>query len=104
MSSDKLTDIRAEYNLSEGHRLFIHIGAMSVRKGTIAILDSLKYLTNEEKSKYVFLFAGKVLPDVYDEFYERVRLLLQTGCNIIVKDEFCSYEYFHHYATHVIAF
>lgn len=94
MPSDKLTDIRAECNLSEDHRLFIHIGAMSVRKGTIAILDSLKYLTNEEKSKYVFLFAGKVLPDVFDEFYERVRLLLQTGCNIIVKDEFCSYEYF----------
>lgn len=94
MPSDRLTDIRAEYNLSEDHRLFIHIGAMSVRKGTIAILDSLKYLTNEEKSKYVFLFAGKVLSDIYDEFYDRVRWLLQTDCNIIVKDEFCSYEYF----------
>ena len=72
--------------------MFIHFGALAERKGTIQIIDSLQFLSKEECERYVFVFAGRVFPDIKEAFYAGVAKYQSSVC-IHVKDEFCSFEY-----------
>lgn len=66
-----------------------HIGAMDSRKGTLLILKSIVKAGILYKNLY-FIFAGKVMPDIREEFY-RLLSQIEDKSNIIVKDYFCSY-------------
>lgn len=89
---------KIKYDLSgalEGP-VFLHLGAMSERKGTLDILKAIDLLPAE--SHFTFIFAGKI----QDEIKERFNELHQKVCRkikIIVIDEFCSFSLFGHLCT-----
>lgn len=86
-------DIRSQYRLGRNKIMFIHFGAMNTNKGTIEILESIRALSDKEKGDYCFFFAGRVSTGITDRFY-RLYNELKDEVQIIVKDEFCSYEFF----------
>lgn len=82
-------NIRAELCISPNDITFLHFGYMTRRKGTIQILDAISLCENHNK---VFIFAGVIDDDIKLEFYAKVNELIAREYNIIVFDEFCSYE------------
>lgn len=85
-------DFRKENNISEDKIVFAHFGGLQSRKGTMVIMESLKLLTAEEREKYVFVFAGHIYDEIKQKFYDAYNSL-KSSIHIIVKDEFCDYEY-----------
>lgn len=85
-------DFRKEYGITPDKIIFAHFGGLQSRKGTMIIMESLKLLTAEEREKYVFVFAGRVYDKIKRDFYAAYDALKPT-VNIIIKDEFCDYEY-----------
>lgn len=85
--------MRAEIGVGADDRLFIHIGAMARRKGTLLVLDSIEALSDEQRQRYVFYFAGRVGADIKDAFNDRVKSLREIGARIHVSEGFCSYEF-----------
>lgn len=90
--SESALNLREELGVKANQKLFIHFGALAERKGTIQIIDSLQFLSKEECERYVFVFAGRVFPDIKEAFYAGVAKYQSSVC-IHVKDEFCSFEY-----------
>lgn len=88
---DHLIDIRQKYHIDSAKVVFSHIGALSVNKSTIEILTSLKYLDNEAKKHYVFIFAGVVHDEIKEEFYQLLKSL-DPSVHVLVEDRFCTYE------------
>ena len=93
ISTEHLEDIRELFGIEKSKKLFVHFGAMNTNKATLEILESMKGLTPEEKRNYSFFFAGRVESDIKDRFYQLYEEL-KNDVQIIVKDEFCSYEFF----------
>ena len=85
-------NLRKTLNVASDQTMFVHFGALAERKGTMHIIDSLQHLSDEDAKKYVFVFAGKVFPDIKEAFYAGVKKY-QHKVQIYVKDEFCSFEY-----------
>jgi len=72
---------------------FLHFGGLTARKGTLEILQAAELLLDQnEAPKCRFIFAGKVYPDIREEFYQRVDAL-QGRVEIRVYDKFCEYEF-----------
>lgn len=86
-----LHNIRAEYSIPQEHKLFLHFGGMTDRKGTLEILDAISLMTCEELTNKTFVFAGRVYKSIREVFYEKVRKV-SSKVRIIVIDGFCSYE------------
>lgn len=82
-------DIYSHYNIPNNKQIFLHMGAMEGRKGTLEILDAIKMIKNPEK--YCFVFAGKIFKDISQSFYEKYNAL-KYKYNIVVIDEFCEYD------------
>lgn len=89
----EMENIKEQLHIDASNNLFIQIGQLSGRKGTLEILDALCMLSNEEKIRNHFYFAGKVADDIHVEFYTKVDMLKSHGVHIYVKDEFVSFEY-----------
>lgn len=85
-------DFRKKYKIRQDQVVFAHFGGLQSRKGTLLILESIKLLSSEEKDKYVFVFAGRVYDGIKNRFYSLLEELKGTT-TIIVKDDFCSYDY-----------
>lgn len=92
ISNELGINFRKEFDIPDNTTLFAHFGGLTRRKGTLSILKSIKDLTVEEKKNYYFAFAGVVGSDIKREFYEMYKTLSKDA-HIIVKDEFCSYDY-----------
>lgn len=90
--SSEVNDFRKFYHISQETIVFAHFGGLTIRKGTIDILNSIESLSRKEKEQYCFVFAGKIYDDIRQSFYEKYYQLKDT-CNIIVKDEFCDYSF-----------
>lgn len=90
--TDNKINIRDIYNIEENRIVFVHFGALNTNKGTIELLKSLELLDNHEKKEYVFIIAGSVSEDIKESFYALYNKL-KDSVKIIIKDEFCSYEY-----------
>lgn len=71
--------------------IFLHAGGMDERKGTMTIFDIISRLSSEQKKKVCFVFAGVVTQSIRDKFYSEYTRL-KDECEIIVFDEFCSFE------------
>ena len=81
---------RALHDIAEDAIVFSHFGTLQRRKGTLAIVESLKLLSAEEKKKYVFVFSGKMMPDIKEEFF---RLMAQVkGVKTVVMEGFMPYD------------
>jgi len=91
ISDDGLFGFRKENEIGENQILFAHFGGLSERKGTLTIVESFLKLSDEEKRKYVFVFAGKIYDDIKKQFYKAVQEI--TDIRIIIKDKFCSDAY-----------
>lgn len=89
----ELRDLRQELGINPEEKIFLHFGAMDSRKGTIEILNALCIMPTDTISDKVFVFAGRVGESIRQSFYCKVDAARKHGANIIVKDEFCSYEY-----------
>lgn len=87
-------DFRQKYVIPQNRSIFLHFGSMGRKKGTLEILRSIACLPKEEQEKYCFVFAGCIQPVVHDEFYQRVKdLRANSSTQILVFDQFCSYEF-----------
>lgn len=89
----ELTDIRKDLSLKNSDILLIQIGQLSGRKGTLEIFDAIGMMTDDELAHRHFFFAGKVVGDISNAFYEKFNVLVDRGAHIYVKDEFVSFEF-----------
>lgn len=85
--------IREELGISLSKKVFIHFGGLTRRKGTIEVLDALFLVDKENLKNIAFIFAGRVIEDIKDEFYEKINRL-KDKVQIIVFDQFCEYSLF----------
>lgn len=88
-----IKNIKELLHIDAFDNLFIQIGLLSERKGTLEILDALLMLSTEEKLHNHFYFAGKVADDIKDSFYAKMNNLKSKGVQVYVKDEFISFEF-----------
>lgn len=86
-------NFRKNNYISASSVVFAHIGSLSYNKGTIEVLNSLRYIPSENKNNYTFVFAGKILDEIRKEFYV-ILDEVKEKCRVLVYDEFCSYEFF----------
>lgn len=93
VSRDETISIRKEYGISEDKLLFIHFGSLSVRKGTMVILDSLELLSEVDIDKYAFVFAGRIPGGIKDLFYSRLEDVKKKGVQVSIIDSFCEYSF-----------
>ena len=92
LADSNIIDIRSFYNIPSDKIIFAHFGGLSLRKGTMDVVESIYLLSKSQKSKYVFIFAGKINSDIHDSFYKKIDEL-KDETHIIVEDSFCSYDY-----------
>lgn len=71
--------------------IFLHAGGMDYRKGTMTVFDIISRLNHEQRKKMCFVFAGLVTDSLREKFYAAYNQF-KDDCEIIVYDEFCSYE------------
>lgn len=90
-SKEQIKDLRHELNISENKIIVLHLGAMSFKKGTLTILDMIENSSKNDLDAYSFVFAGKIYPDIKEEFYRRLSILKEKA-QIIVRDGFLPYE------------
>ncbi len=86
------TNIREELGVKKDKKLFIHFGALDIRKGTLKILEAIERIPIDKRTQYAFVFAGRVSSVMKEIFYAKVHQLEPTT-QIIVKDEFVSFEF-----------
>lgn len=79
-------------NIDQSKFVFLHMGDMRKRKGTIDILDSIPLINEKLYDKLCFIFAGKISNEIKEIFYQKVALL-NPKVQIIVYDEFCEYSF-----------
>lgn len=70
---------------------FLHIGALSKRKGTLNILDAMAQISDNYRKKIKLIVAGKVDSSIRLLFYEKL-YKLKDEMDIEVHDEFCDFE------------
>ena len=92
LNLSKSDKIRLKFGINEKTKLFIHFGSMNENKGTLTVLESIKYLKQTDCMDIVFFFAGVVEDDIKIRFYKLIEEL-NNGVRIIIKDEFCSYNF-----------
>jgi len=90
--AEKTVDFRKEYNIPSSASIFAHFGGLSKRKGTLDIMKSIRLVDETSRRNYWFVFAGVVYDDIKEIFYQMYDEL-KDNYHIIVRDEFCSYEY-----------
>ena len=91
--NSQLEDIKEDLNISKQDNLFIQIGQLSFRKGTLEILDALRLMSSDEVEHNYFFFAGKVASEIHESFYSKVDQLKDKGVHLYIKDEFVSFEF-----------
>ena len=92
ISIDQMENIRQIYSIRDNKILFAHFGVMNGNKGTLELLKSLKEMSNEDCEKYTFFLAGRVDESIRERFYSLIEEF-KDKVQIIVKDEYCSYEF-----------
>lgn len=88
-----LSAIREELGISPSKKIFIHFGGLTRRKGTLEILDALFLVDKDCLKNMAFIFAGRVIEDIKEEFYDKINRL-KDKVQIIVFDQFCEYSLF----------
>lgn len=87
-------NLRKEFGIIDESKVFIHIGALTERKGTLTILDAINLIPDIDKSKFTFIFAGKVHDEIKEQFYNKIKTAGKDA-KILIFDKFCDDEFFH---------
>ena len=83
-------NIRGELGIKTSDKMYLHFGGLTERKGTLAILETLVMMRNEDLEDTVFVFAGMVYDNIKKRFYA-LKKNLDQKVRILVYDEFCTY-------------
>ena len=89
--SYKSKNIRANLSIPDNFDVFLHMGGMQRRKGTLKILEAISMLEKENLKNKVFIFAGLVSNEIKEEFYTRYNQL-KDKTRIIIFDDILPYE------------
>jgi glycosyltransferase involved in cell wall biosynthesis len=92
INEDKIRNLRDEFLVAKDKIICLHFGAMTERKGTLDILRAICLAEKEVIKNYTFVFAGRVLLDINESFYDLL-LQAQLKTQIIVFDEFVDYNF-----------
>jgi glycosyltransferase involved in cell wall biosynthesis len=83
--------LRDEFHISFNKTVYLHLGNMADRKGTLLILESLRLIQNDFLSQLCIIFAGQIDKNIIGSFYELVNTI-KDRIQIIVINNFISYE------------
>jgi glycosyltransferase involved in cell wall biosynthesis len=96
-------DIRKQFGISKDRKLFLHIGSLLKRKGTLDILDAFLFLSPDETARFALLIVGKASPEMDTLIRSKIEMLnnlqpatcnLQPATCIRYLNEFLSPEVF----------
>ena len=68
IDKNKVHDLREELGIPQNKVVVLHAGDLSHRKGTISLLEGLLSCDDTVFDRYYFLFAGRISPDVRNNF------------------------------------
>jgi glycosyltransferase involved in cell wall biosynthesis len=83
-------DLRIEYNICPEKKIYLHIGALDERKGTLHILDSLQYIPVTKQKKICLILAGKASNGFTLSLTNKIELVKQCDVQLIWINEFVS--------------
>lgn len=66
-------DIHKEFDIEQRRKIFLHIGALDSRKGSIEIIESISYLQKEIQEQLCFLFVGKAKIEFEKELLAKIK-------------------------------
>ncbi|MBD5353580.1 MAG: glycosyltransferase [Bacteroides sp.] len=94
--SGKIINLRESLGISADKKIFLHIGGLGIRKGTLDIIDSFNYIPKDIIQTYCFLFIGRISQSIKEIFTKKINYWKSKGLQIIVEDGgYCSYERFY---------
>lgn len=89
----KNLSLKEEFGIPKNNIVFLHMGAMDYRKGTLDLIRSINYINLEKNStNMTFIFAGVISNQLHNDFYEEFHKV-RNKCQILLFDEFCDYEF-----------
>jgi glycosyltransferase involved in cell wall biosynthesis len=91
-SPDTFKDLRNDLEISPDKTVYLHLGVMDIRKGTLAILESIELLPDKLSSSLCFIFAGMIDDNILNSFNILIEKLKEKT-QIIVINQFCDYAY-----------
>lgn len=91
LNTKDVINLREELNVDDNTIICLHPGAMSIRKGTMRIMEMIDRASPKELCPYTFIFAGKIGANIKEEFYRKLEFL-QHKAHIIVKDDFLPFD------------
>jgi len=83
--------IRKDLGAGTSDKVILHFGGMTMRKGTLTLLEAACSMSEEQLKDKIFVFAGKVNIDIKEKFNEYIAQL-QRKCRVVKYDGFCAYE------------
>lgn len=92
LNEHKPTCLRKTLNINYQDNIYLHFGGLDKRKGTLDILNAIINSSPKSMQGKVFIIAGKQKESLRKEFYPLLEQA-RKNANIIVYDEFCSYEF-----------
>lgn len=78
-------DLRKEYDISEDRIIMLHPGGMMKYKGTLNVLKAIEQLSNEEKKRFCFVFAGRVHEQIKDVFFNLYDSLKESSSIVLME-------------------
>jgi glycosyltransferase involved in cell wall biosynthesis len=82
-------NIRKAYGIDSRKKIFLHIGSLNGRKGSLDILHSIPYIPEEVQKKICFLFAGKANSLFINQLMEVIRYYKQhSSVQLIFESQF----------------
>ena len=84
-------DLRIDYSIPVSKKILFHFGSMGEKKGTLLILESIKKMSQDQRDKYVFVFAGIVQDGIKEQFYNFINEIGESA-SILIFDKFISFE------------
>jgi len=88
----KTINIREKYNITFTNTVYLHFGGLTMRKGTLKILEAISIIDEDALRNKTFIFAGKIYDDIKDDFYLKLGEL-KNKVQILCFDEFCEYDF-----------
>lgn len=83
--------IRKDLGAGTNDKIILHFGGMTMRKGTLTLLEAACSMSEDQLKSKVFVFAGKVGNDIKAQF-DRYISELQAKCRVVKYEGFCAYE------------
>jgi glycosyltransferase involved in cell wall biosynthesis len=82
-------DLRFAYHIPAGNKIFLHVGTIEPRKGTLEIIDSLKYIDESIRANLQIIIIGKASKSFEQVIRQKIEEIKTSGGeNIIYENTF----------------